>query len=131
MPETSLSGRSRKGGWTIVKMRGEVTTYDQIAAATIFSMLPVCWAQVLTPLPISDVLQMPSADEEERTKDQRHLCKMLEPTLLALDLFQHQGPLASLIIRFHEYQRIPFMPRDTIPLWFNDAASFIHAKLRY
>lgn len=83
MPETSLSGRSKKGGWTIVRMRGEVTTYDQIAA-TIFSMQPVCWAQVLTPLPISDVgaaLQMPSADEEVRTKEQRHLCKMLKPTL--------------------------------------------------
>lgn len=79
-------------------MRGEATTYDQIAA-TIFSMLPVCWAQVLTPLPISDVgaaMHIPSADEEERTEEHRHFCKMLKPTLLALDLLQHQGPLWTL-----------------------------------
>ncbi|KAL6091819.1 hypothetical protein STEG23_020134, partial [Scotinomys teguina] len=56
--------------------------------------------------------QMPSADEEVQTKGQRHLCKMLKPTVLALDLLQYQGPLATLVIEFHEYQYIAFIPRD-------------------
>lgn len=80
MPGTALSqGRSREGGWTIVRMRGEGTTYDQIA----FSHCCRALGTGINSSAHSEVgatPQMPSADEEVQTKEQRSLCKMPKPS---------------------------------------------------
>lgn len=94
-------------------MRGEGTTYDQIA----FSHCCCALGTGINSSAHSEVgaaPQMPSADEEVQTKEQRSLCKMPRPTVLALDLLQHRGPLAAMVTEFREYQRIPFIPRDTV-----------------